>query len=95
MAFLVLVVLLVALMIPLTAVILDSQVGRALAKRLEGSKAIGEGDASATRLAALESEVERLSRELQRLDEESSFLHRLLEKKESPGALLPPGDRDD
>lgn len=95
MALLVLVVLLVALMIPLTAVILDSQVGRALAKRLEGNRSIDEGDASATRLASLESEVERLSRELQRLDEESSFLHRLLEKKESPGALLPPGERDD
>jgi hypothetical protein len=94
MALLVLVVLLVALMIPLTAVILDSQVGRALAKRLETSKSV-EGDAGATRLAALESEVERLARELHRLDEESSFLHRLLEKKESPGALLPPGEHDD
>ena len=95
MAFLILVVLLVALMIPLTAVILDSQVGRALAKRLEGNRSLDEGNgASATRLAALEGEVERLSRELQRLDEESSFLHRLLDNKETPGALLPPGERD-
>jgi len=93
MALLILVVLLVALMIPLTAVILDSQVGRALAKRLEGDAALRGEEPSATRLAALESEVERLSREIQRLDEESNFLHRLLEKKE-PGALLPPGERD-
>jgi hypothetical protein len=94
MALLILVVLLVALMIPLTAVVLDSQVGRALAKRLEGDLSLRGDDASATRLAALEGEVERLSREIQRLDEESHFLQRLLEKKESPGALLPPGERD-
>jgi hypothetical protein len=92
MLYLVLIVLLVALLIPLTAVILDSQVGRALAKRLEGNDAIGDG--VSTRVAALEGEVERLTRELQRLDEESTFLHRLLEKKETPEALLPPAERE-
>lgn len=87
---LILIVLLVALMIPLIAVILDSQVGRALAARLEGRS----GDSLADRrLAALETEVDRLSRELQRLDEESTFLHRLLEEKRSRDAL-PPGERD-
>ena len=91
MLYLVLIVLLVALLIPLTAVILDSQVGRALAKRLEGSEPIGDGVSA--RVSALEGEVERLTRELQRLDEESTFLHRLLEKKETP-ELLPPGERE-
>ena len=86
---LVLIVLLVALMIPLIAVILDSQVGRAIAARLEGRS--GPETLSDRRLAALESEVDRLSRELQRLDEESAFLHRLLEEKRAPDAL-PPGD---
>jgi hypothetical protein len=86
-----LIVLLVALMIPLVAVILDSQVGRALAARLEGGRA----DAlSERRLATLETEVDRLSRELQRLDEESTFLHKLLEEKRAPDAL-PPGERRD
>jgi len=87
-----LIVLLVALMIPLVAVVLDSQVGRALAARLEGRES---GDTLADRrLAALESEVDRLSRELQRLDDESTFLHKLLEEKRAPGAL-PPGDPTD
>jgi hypothetical protein len=93
MMMLVLIVLLVALMIPLTAVILDSQVGRALAARLEGNRELG--GAVSTRLAALEGEVDRLSRELHRLDEESTFLHRLLEERSTPEGLLPPGDRAD
>jgi hypothetical protein len=86
-----LIVLLVALMIPLVAVILDSQVGRAIAARLEG----GRGDSlSERRIATLEGEVDRLGRELQRLDEESAFLHELLEKKRTPDAL-PPGEQRD
>lgn len=87
---LVLVVLLVALMIPLTAVILDSQVGRALAARLEGNRELGAG--LSTRIAALESEVDRLSREVQRMDEENAFLQRLLEERPSAEGLLPPGE---
>lgn len=89
---LVLIVLLVALMIPLVAVILDSQVGRAIAARLEGGR--GSETLSERRLAALESEVDRLNRELQRLDDESEFIHKLLEEKRAPGAL-PPGESDD
>jgi uncharacterized protein YlxW (UPF0749 family) len=87
-----LIVLLVALMIPLVAVVLDSQVGRALAARLEGRA--GSDSLADRRLAALENEVDRLGRELQRLDEESTFLHKLLEEKRAPGAL-PPGERTD
>jgi hypothetical protein len=86
-----LIVLLVALMIPLVAVILDSQVGRAIAARLERDR----GDSlSERRIATLEGEVDRLARELQRLDEESVFLQKLLEEKRAPDAL-PPGDRHD
>lgn len=94
MMMLVLVVLLLALLIPLTAVILDSQVGRALAARLERDREIGGGDATVRRLSVLEAEVERLNAELQRLDEESAFLHRLLEDKPSQEGLLPPGERE-
>jgi hypothetical protein len=86
-----LIVLLVALMIPLVAVILDSQVGRALAARLESR---GADPLSERRLATLENEIDRLNRELQRLDDESQFLHRLLEDKPAPEAL-PPGDAPD
>jgi len=89
---LVLIVLLVALMIPLTAVVLDSQVGRALAARMERDRQLGEPGGN-DRLTALETEVERLGRELQRLDEESAFLHHLLESK-APPEQLPPGDQE-
>jgi hypothetical protein len=91
MMVLILIVLLVALMIPLTAVILDSQVGRAIAARLEGNREISGGFAA--RIAALEGEVDRLSRELQRLDDENAFLQRLLEERPAPEGLLPPGDK--
>lgn len=87
---LVLVVLLVALLIPLTAVVLDSQVGRALAARLEGDKQVGSGVSA--RIAALETETDRLGREVARLDEENAFLQRLLEARPEPEGLLPPGD---
>jgi hypothetical protein len=91
MLMLILVVLLVALMIPLTAVILDSQVGRALAARLEGNRELG--GSVATRLSSLEGEVDRLSKEVRRLEEESTFLQRLLEERSAPEGLLPPGER--
>ena len=64
------------LLIPLVAVVLDSQLGRALARRIEGNG--GDGP----RLAALESEVERLGRDLERLQEQTAFVERLLEERE-------------
>jgi cell division protein FtsB len=72
------------LLIPLFAVVLDSQLGRALARRLEE----GEG-VSHERLAALESEVERLGREVELLREQTEFVDRLLQEKkprELPGS---------
>lgn len=69
-----------ALSIPLVAVVLDSKLGRALAARIE--RDLGPTDqAMDDRVAALESEVDRLGRDVQRLEEESEFLHRLLEAK--------------
>jgi len=88
----VLILLGIALLIPLTAVILDSQVGRALAARLEGNR-----DVTGTlpgRISALEGEVDRLNEIVARLEEEAVFLHRLLEERPAPEAMLPPGDRD-
>ncbi|HET9985268.1 MAG TPA: hypothetical protein VFQ38_16825 [Longimicrobiales bacterium] len=87
-------IILVALMIPLIAVILDSQLGRALAGRLERGALRGEreDDSLSPRVAALEAELDRLTQQVQRLEEESEFLHRLLAAKESPQAL-PPGEQ--
>lgn len=69
--------LLIALLIPLVAVILDSRVGQALASRLERN-ADPLGPARDDRAAALESEVERLAEEVRRLREQAEFLERLI-----------------
>lgn len=63
------------LLIPLLAVVLDSQLGRALARRIENDGIGGE------RMTALEGEVERLSRELESLREQTEFVDRLLEER--------------
>lgn len=88
-------ILVLVVLIPLLAIVLDSQVGRALASRLERRSLDTPADLTAERMAYLEGEVERLSSEVARLDEEGQFVHRLLmEKQEAEGAALPPGDDD-
>ncbi|NIR59965.1 MAG: hypothetical protein GWO02_10780, partial [Gammaproteobacteria bacterium] len=77
-------VVVLALLIPLIAVVLDSQLGRALAARLERDR-LGDGGVLGERVAALEGEVDRLTRDVQRLEEEAEFLHRLLEHKPAQG----------
>jgi hypothetical protein len=80
------------LLIPILAIVLDSQVGRALASRLE-RKSIGQpDDLLQERLMYLEGEVERLSKEVGRLDDESEFLQQLLENRPGDAGALPPGD---
>jgi HAMP domain-containing protein len=86
-------ILILVVLIPLLAIVLDSQVGRALASRLEGRTSGQGGDVSMERLAFLEGEVERLAAEVERLDEEGRFLQRLLEERQSDHERgLPPGD---
>ena len=76
------------LLIPILAIILDSPVGKAIAARLEGRGALGAGsDVVSDRVVFLEGEVERLAAELHRLDEESQFLHKLLAERPRPDAL--------
>ncbi len=60
------------LLIPLLAVVLDSQLGRSLARRVE------RGSGEDERLAALEAEVDRLNREVEALQEQANFVDRLL-----------------
>lgn len=86
-------ILLLVVLIPLLAIVLDSQVGRALASRLE-RRGLGEpSDLMAERLAFLEGEVERLSGEIARLEEESEFVNKLLtERTGEANAVLPPSD---
>ena len=86
-------ILILVVLIPLLAIVLDSQVGRALASRLERRGLEAPHDVTAERIAFLEGEVERLSGEIARLDEESEFVQKLLDERgQEHGAALPPGD---
>ncbi len=86
--------LLLALCIPIIAILLDSPFGRALAKRVE-TDAVQSGTEPEVvaelehRLQLLEAEVEMLQDSLVELREESQFLQRLLEDKRDPPSLPP------
>ena len=86
--------LLVALMIPITAILLDSPLGRSIARRLEGQ---GDGGAGGTgagvrqlerRVEVLETDLEELNRSITGMREELQFVQRLLEdpRKKKPGS---------
>src|SRR6266480_741208 len=87
------VVLLVALMIPITAILLDSPLGRSFARRLDGQ---GDGGGAGSgagvrkleqRVEALETDLEDLNRSIAGMREELQFVQRLLEdpgKKKRP-----------
>jgi hypothetical protein len=83
--------LLVALLIPIIGIMVDSPIGRALARRLEGPDQTpsGLGDLS-KRIELLESEVDDLMRSVQTLQDENAFLHRLLEAPSQRVTLPPP-----
>jgi hypothetical protein len=82
------VVLVVALMIPISAILLDSPLGRSIARRLEGQ---GGGTVSDVRelqrrVEVLESDLEEVTRSLASTKDELQFVQRLLEdpKKQHP-----------
>jgi hypothetical protein len=82
-------VLLVALLIPIMGIVVDSPIGRALARRLEGPQAAPPGLAElAKKVDLLEAEVDDLTRSMQTLQDENAFLHRLLESPQR--STLPP-----
>lgn len=85
--------LLLALCIPIVAILLDSPVGRALGSRLERTTVEPGTDADAlaeleTRLSLLEGDVEVLQHTVTQLRDENQFLQRLLE--EGRDRSLPP-----
>jgi len=82
------------LLIPILAIILDSRVGHALAARLEGRQLSAGDEVPGDRLKFLEGEVERLGQEVERLGEESDFLHNLLAERPKPPALSEGGRPD-
>lgn len=75
------VILLVALMIPIAAILADSPLGRSIARRLEGHADAGSGAVQVLerRIAVLESELEDLSRTMIGMRDELQFMQHLLE----------------
>jgi cell division protein FtsB len=84
-------ILLVALLIPIIGIVVDSPIGRALARRLEGPQetppALGD---LAKKVDLLEAEVDDLARNVQNLQDENAFLQRLLEDPSQRVTLPPP-----
>ena len=86
-------ILLVALLIPIMGIVVDSPIGRALARRLEGPQDTPPGIAElAKKVDLLEAEVDDLTRSVQSLQDENAFLQRLLADPSSR-STLPPRDR--
>ena len=69
------VILLVALMIPIIGIVIDSPIGRALARRLEGPEPLPTSLSElAKKVELLEGEVDDLHRAVEALQEENQFL---------------------
>ena len=86
-------ILLVALLIPIMGIVVDSPIGRALARRLEGPQDTPPGIVElAKKVDLLEAEVDDLTRSVQSLQDENAFLQRLLADPSSR-STLPPRDR--
>lgn len=84
-------ILLVALLIPIIGIVVDSPIGRAIARRLEGPQATPPALADlAKKVDLLEAEVDDLMRSVQGLQDENAFLQRLLEDQPQRSTLPPP-----
>ena len=77
----------VALMIPIVAILVDSPLGRSVARRMEGGGA-GGGDLQnlQRKVELLEGELEELHRSIGGMKDELQFVQRLLEKPKTPGS---------
>jgi hypothetical protein len=83
-------ILIVALLIPIIGIVVDSPIGRALARRVEGPQDAPPGLTElAKKVDLLEAEVDDLTRSVQALQDENAFLQRLLEDP-TQRAILPP-----
>lgn len=86
-----------ALMIPLTAIVLDSPVIRAWVERMHGGAVEGGEDLKelAKKVGILETEIETVTRQLAQIQEEHQYMQRLLDdparREAAPKALPKPG----
>jgi uncharacterized SAM-binding protein YcdF (DUF218 family) len=84
-------ILLVALLIPIIGIVVDSPIGRALARRLEGPQQTPPDVLDlAKKVELLEAELDDLARSVQTLQDENAFLQRLLEDPSQRASLPPP-----
>jgi hypothetical protein len=84
-------VLLVALLIPILAIVLDAPAMRHLLERRFGDQTSDRDLKQLTgRVAQLEDDLEDLGRSVQMLKDETQFLQRLLENPEQRKSLTPP-----
>ncbi|HVM42911.1 MAG TPA: hypothetical protein VMT77_05365 [Gemmatimonadales bacterium] len=70
-----------ALLIPVTAIVLDSPVVRAWVERMQGGKIEGGADVKelAKKVGVLEAELETMGRQVAQIQEEHQYMQRLLE----------------
>jgi hypothetical protein len=75
------VVILVALMIPLTAIVLDSPVVRSWVDRMHSGEIEGTADVKelSKKVGIIEAELESVTRQLAQIQEEHQYMQRLLE----------------
>ena len=84
-------ILLVALLIPIIGIVIDSPIGRAIARRVEGPDAIPQDMQDlGKKVELLELEVDDLNRSVDQLKEENVFIQRLLEDPSARRTLPPP-----
>ena len=84
-------ILLVALLIPIIGIVIDSPIGRAIARRVEGPDAIPQDVQDlGKKVELLELEVDDLNRSVDQLKEENAFIQRLLEDPAARRTLPPP-----
>ena len=81
-----------ARLIPIMGIVVDSPIGRALARRLEGGarEVPPARDDLAKKVDLLEAEVDDLNRSVQALQDENAFLQRLLTESSSRSTLPRP-----
>lgn len=73
-------------LIPVLAILIDSPLSEALARRIASKESAG----SAARLDALEKEMEYLTQTVESLRDEAAFVRSLVEGREDDLALPPP-----
>ena len=84
-------VLLVVLMIPVLAIVIDSEFGRAFARRIAREDSDPDGVLK-ERVSQLEGEVKYLSESLEAIRDETGFLRSLLEDESPESRALPAGE---